>query len=90
MSVTIGLHLPCIDQGIGFYKEHLAQNLSEAYYYYNNVTVTSKRGCKHSDCMSMYMQTLLKQLKMTVMYDLIGARGEGGHNLGHNNVILGK
>ena len=36
------------------------------------------------------MQMQLKQLKMTVMYDLIGARGEGGHNLGHNNVILGK
>ena len=34
------------------------------------------------------MQTLLKQLKMTVMYDLmeLGEKGEGGHN----DVILGK
>ena len=34
VSVTIGVYLPCIDQGIDFYK---GQN------YYNNVTVTSKR-----------------------------------------------
>ena len=34
--------------------------------YYNNVTVVKEEGCKHSDIiMSMYMQTLLKQLKMT-------------------------
>ena len=35
----------------------------------------------------MYMQTLLKQLKMMVMYDLFG-EGGGGHNLGHNNVKI--
>ena len=43
VSVTIGVHLPCIDQEVDFYiqgtlgRELLLQN------YYNNATVTSKR-----------------------------------------------
>ena len=38
----------------------------------------------------MCMQTLLKQLKMTVMYDLTEVWREGGHNVGHNSDILEK
>ena len=57
VGVTIGAHLPCIDrllQGtLG--TELLLQN------YYNNVTVM------YSDIMSIYMQTLLNQLKMTFL-----------------------
>ena len=50
--------------------EHLLQN-------YINVTVTSKRRVVNTFVviMSMYMLTLLKQLKMTVMYNVIGATG---------------
>ena len=73
MSVTTGVHLPCIDrllQGT-LDTELVLQN------YYNNVTVMSKRRVVNTDIMSIYMQTLLKQLKMTVMYDLFGARGRG-------------
>ena len=69
MSVTIGVSLPCIDrplQGtLGI--ELLLQN------YYNNATVMSKRRFVNTDIMSIYIQTLLKQLKMKVMYDLFGA-----------------
>ena len=77
MSVPIGVSLPCIDrllQGtLG--TELLLQN------YYNNVTVMSKRRFVNTDIMSIYMQTLLKQLKMKVMYDLFGAIGGGGLQL---------
>ena len=37
------------------------------------------------------MLTLLKQLKMTVMYNVIGARGRGVKlRPGHNSVVLEK
>ena len=58
VSVTIGGHLPCIDQGIDFYKGHQAESFYMLQNYYNNVYLTSKRrvvntphyneyACKH-------------------------------------------
>ena len=65
VSATIGVHLPCID---GLLQGTLGRELS-LQNYYNNVTVV----VKHSDIvsmyiMSMYMQTLLKQLEMMTFW----------------------
>ena len=79
VSVTIGVHLPCID---GLLQETLGREL--LLQNYNNVTVMPKRRVVNTDIMSMYMQTLLKQLKMIAFW----TKGEGGHNSGHNIVIL--
>ena len=53
VGVTTGAYLPCIDR--------LLQGTLGTELYYYNVTVM------YSDIMSIYMQTLLNQLKMTFL-----------------------
>ena len=64
------VHLACIDRGIDFYREHLAQLLLQNFY-----TVMSKRRVLNTLTVWVYVHA--NATKGIEMYDLIEAEGRG-------------